>query len=141
MKMSKASSDDIDMAIMLAGYLESIERGYMPDELTDGEECGEFIDTSDNEQYDRLIDGLQLLMRKGSIGRVVLGMAVVCNPNKKFIDPSAETIEGHPDLIRLERENKMLMDAMRMARFCLKFGDGKAAYEFLDEAIKPIIVD
>jgi hypothetical protein len=77
-KMKKASKSDLDMAVGLARYLKDIERGYMPDDLTESEDLEELIDTSNPEQYERLINGLQLLMRKGSISRVVWGMIFVC---------------------------------------------------------------
>ena len=96
MKMAKASETDIEMALKLSGWLDSIENGRMPDDLTDGEDT-EWIDTDDVDQYERLFHGLRRLLNQGSIFRVTLGMAVVCDPENKLLDPGADCIEHHPD--------------------------------------------
>lgn len=96
MKMAKASEPDIQMALKLCGWLESIEAGQMPDDLVDGEDT-EWIDTDDTEQYQILICGIRRLLNQGSIFRVVFGMSVVCDPANKLLDPDASSIEHHPE--------------------------------------------
>ena len=71
MKMAKASEADLSMAMTLANYLDAIDRGHMPDALSEDPESIEYLDYADREQYARLHAGLQLLLRTGSIFRVV----------------------------------------------------------------------
>jgi hypothetical protein len=101
--MAKASQADIDMALDLISVLDDIERGYFPYRFSDHEsESTEWIDTDDNEQYERLIENLKRLLNRGSIGRVIIGMAVVCDPSNECIDPDADCIEHHPKLQQME---------------------------------------
>jgi hypothetical protein len=105
-KMAKASAADLDMAMDLSNYCDAISRGHMPDDISKDEECIEWLDSSDSCQYKRLLRGLQALLCKGSIFRVVFGMAVVCDPSNQCIDPEADTIEHHP--MRQQMENALL---------------------------------
>lgn len=103
MKMAKASEADIDMALDLISVLDDIERGFFPYLFSDQEdEKTEWLDANDREQYDRLIDGLRNLLKRGSIGRVIMGMAVVCDPKNECIDPEADCIEHHPKRHQME---------------------------------------
>ena len=102
MKMAKASEADLTMAMELANFLDAIERGNMPDTLSDDDDCAEWIDTKGCPQYDRLIEGLQDLLDQGSISRVIWGMTVVCDPSNECIDPDASTIEHHPKRNQME---------------------------------------
>ena len=111
--MAKASEADISMAMDLANVMDDIERGYFPAKFSDDEEEGiEWIDTHDREQYEKLIDGLKLLLKKGSISRVIWGMAVVCDPDNEAIDPDADTIEHHPKRLQLEKQRDELLAAL-----------------------------
>lgn len=98
MKMAKASQEDLEMALELASALEDIERGMLPHKMVD-DACGEWIDTNDARQYARLVEFLQETLDRGSIFRVVFGMAVLCDPKNKLIDPDADTLEHHPDIV------------------------------------------
>lgn len=114
MKMAKASSADIDMAMTVANYLDAIDRGHMLDALSEDSESIEWIDTADCEQYGRLIDGLKKLLDQGSISRVIWGMAVVCDPANECIDPNADTIEHHPKRIEAEKQRDELLAALKL---------------------------
>jgi len=106
MKMAKASETDIRMALDLASALEEIESGYFPTNLQancDAEiETSERIDTTDRQQYERLIWGLQNLLRTGSLFRVVFGMAVICDPANELINPDTNVLEHHPKRQKME---------------------------------------
>lgn len=106
MKMAKASPEDLDMAMDLVNVLEDIERGFFPTKLQSDEDAEservEWIDTADRQQYERLFLGLKSLLNKGSIYRVIWGMAVVCDPANECIDPDADCIEHHPMRQQLE---------------------------------------
>jgi hypothetical protein len=103
-KMAKASEADLNMAMDLANVLDDIERGYFPTKLSDDPSSDEteWLDTNDREQYARLVFGLKLMLNRGSIFRVIWGMAVVCDPDNKCIDPDADTIEHHPERQQME---------------------------------------
>ena len=103
MKMAKASPEDIGMALDLIGVLDDIERGYFPHRFSDPDsEISEWLDFTSREQYGRLIDNLRRLLNRGSIGRVIMGMAVVCDPSNECIDPDADCIEHHPKRQQME---------------------------------------
>jgi hypothetical protein len=103
MKMAKASPEDLDMALDLISVLDDIERGFFPYQFSDPDsEISEWLDFTNREQYGRLIDNLRRLLNRGSIGRVIMGMAVVCDPANECIDPDADTIEHHPMRQQLE---------------------------------------
>lgn len=105
MKMAKASPEDLDMALDLISVLDDIERGYFPHRFSDPDsEISEWLDFTNREQYGRLIDNLRRLLNRGSIGRVIMGMAVVCDPANECIDPDADTIEHHPMRQQLEQQ-------------------------------------
>ena len=114
MKMAKASEADINMAMMLTGYLEAIERGWVPSDLAIDDDGCEWIDTDDAAQYDRLIEGLRTLLQRGSIGRVVWGLATICDPANKLLDPDADTLEIHPELARAAEQRDELLAALEL---------------------------
>lgn len=117
MKMAKASEADLSMAMDLANVLGDIEKGYFPAKFSDDPESEEteWLDTKDREQFARLIDGLQKLLDRGSISRVIWGMAVVCDPANELIDPAADFLEHHP--IRQQMEDALLW-ALSPAEVC-----------------------
>jgi len=103
MKMAKASKADIDMALDMISVFDDIERGYFPHRFGDPEsESIEWLDTTNRQQYDRLISNLRGLLNRGSIGRVIMGMAVVSDPKNECIDPDADCIEHHPKRQQME---------------------------------------
>lgn len=114
MKMGKATAEDLEMAMTLDNYLGAIDGGYMPDGLAEDKDNIEFLDSNDCEQYARLIHGLQELLDKGSISRVIWGMAVVCDPANRCIDPDAATIERHPDYASAIEQRDELLAALTL---------------------------
>lgn len=106
MKMAKASRADIDMALTLSTFLDSIDKGYMPDAVSIDPEHIEWLHNDDGEQCCRIVQELREILSHGSLFRVTFGMAVVCDPANKCIDPDADTIEHHP--IRQQMQNALL---------------------------------
>lgn len=102
MKMAKASQADLDMALDLISVLNDIEDGQFPGRFDPDSESTEWLDSNDSQQCDKLIDNLRRLLNRGSIGRVIMGMAVVCDPSNECIDPDADTIEYHPKRQQME---------------------------------------
>ena len=113
MKMAKASEADLNMAMKMANYLDSIERGQMPDDLSEDSDSIEWLDERDTDQYAKLLDGLRDILKRGSIHRVIWGMAVVCDPANKCLDPDADTIEHHPDLVKAAEQRDALLAALK----------------------------
>lgn len=112
--MAKASDTDLDMAMKLVNYLDSIERRQMPDDLSKDDESIEWLDYRDTDQYAKLIDGLCRLLNQGSISRVVFGMYVVCDPANKCLDPDADTLEIHPELEKAAEQRDELLAAAEL---------------------------
>lgn len=99
MKIAKASQDDLDMAMDLAGMLDTLGHQHCPAMPTmiarnDGDED---FDRDDDEQCGRALRALLEVAERGSLMRVVLGAAVMLSPRSKLVDPNADTIEHHPD--------------------------------------------
>ena len=103
MKMAKASKADIDMALELISVLDDIEDGQFPYRFSNPElESIEWLDPDDGPQMGNLLYQLKRHLNRGSIGRVIMGMAVVCDPNNECIDPDADCIEHHPKRQQME---------------------------------------
>lgn len=161
MKMAKASEADLNMAMELCGFLGDIDRRYVPERCSEGGEGIEFLDTDDGEQCSRIVEALHDILQKGSINRVVWGMAVVCDPANECIDPAADTIEHHPkrqlleqqrddavsqaaavneQFIEISRQRDLLLEALEFARqkiaeLHIDAGDDDCHYPIIDDAI------
>lgn len=105
MKMAKASKADISMAFVLAHALDAISSNWgatMPEEIAkqhdDGEQESFYL--NDDENCRRVCEYLIQLTRGASLMRVVMGMAVLLDPNNKLVDPNSDTLEHHPDTVR-----------------------------------------
>lgn len=104
MTMSKASEEDLCMAIDLAGALDALTDTWcarMPDEVArlEGDDSIEPFDRYDDEQCGRVLRHLLYTANRGSLFRVVFGMAVVLNPSNSCVNHEADTIERHPDAV------------------------------------------
>ena len=98
MKMARASEQDLEAALTVSRIIEELEKGYMPGD--DNAEETEFFDQDDPEHCKRALDAILSAAHQGSIFRVTFGMAVVLDPRNKLLDPDADTLELHPDLVR-----------------------------------------
>lgn len=107
MKMAKASERDMKMAMRLCTVLESLERGYMPPDarLPDGADNEDFYSENAEDCY-RAMKEVLGIVRSGSIGRVIWGMAVLLDPANKVVDPDADTLEDHPDTVAANKDAK-----------------------------------
>ncbi len=105
MKVAKASKADLDMVFDLAGALDSLTQRWAPTmpeaiELTDNEDDHEDFDCNDDAQCGRALRHLLDIVERGSIFRAAMNLAVVLDPKNKCVDPDADTIEHHPDLVK-----------------------------------------
>lgn len=96
--MARASEQDLEAALTVSRIIEELEKGYMPGD--DNAEETEFFDQDDPAHCKRALDAILIAARQGSIFRVAFGMAVVLDPRNKVLDPDADTLELHPDLVR-----------------------------------------
>ena len=102
MRMAKASEADMKMAMDLCGVLDALGHRLvptMPDciaELAAGCESERF-NRDDDGQCGRALRYLLDIADRGSLMRVVWGMAVLLDPRNGVIDPEADTLEHHPD--------------------------------------------
>jgi hypothetical protein len=98
MKMARASEADIEASLEILRHLEALERGFMP-EVGDGDEI-EWFAPEDPDDCQRALRAILDASAKGSIFRVVFGMAVVLDPRNELLDPGADTIEMHPKIVK-----------------------------------------
>jgi len=106
MKMAKASEADLNMAMDLSNALENLAGRWgavMPEaveRLRDGDES-EHFDIDKPEQAQRALRHILQLIGNASLMRVVFGCAVMLDPVNRLVDPDADTIEHHPDRLKL----------------------------------------
>lgn len=101
MKMAKASEADLNMAMDLAGALDSLSHRWVPSFPqgcgdTDPDADADF-DRDDDAHCGRALRYLLDLSDRASLMRVVFGAAVMLDPKNQCVDPNADTIEHHPD--------------------------------------------
>lgn len=94
MKMAKASQEDIEMTFELCRSLEDLQKGYLPEAFSGGEESLVWYD--EDEDAVRVVHHLLSILRKGSLFRVAFGMAVLLDPRNEVVDPESDCLEIHP---------------------------------------------
>jgi len=111
MKMAKASTADIEMAMELSRFIEDLVDGMCPKQACEDPESDdiEWLEDDPDEQHIRIISALQGIARKGSIFRVTFGMSVLIDPRNELVDPAADTLEPHPKLEKLAESNAELL--------------------------------
>ena len=102
MVMAKASEQDLQAALDLAGVLEDIDKGFFPRNPADkdADDSGEpqFFDEDDPKHLRVLFDRIKYCLdaAPGGIFRVTFGMATVLDPRNEIVDPNADHLEVHP---------------------------------------------
>ena len=128
MKMAKPSDEDIRLAMDIARIVEDLEQRYRP-ELVFGEDDQElWLDTESIDELQAVVEKIREIAARGSIFRVVFGMAVAIDPKNAVFDPDADTLELHP----------ILLDALRDAkryRHLRTLGPGRLLDEIADPAL------
>lgn len=112
MKMAKASQADLDLAMKITSALEAIERGLMPDAISEDDEAAEWFDIDDHRDCKRVLEHLLDESKKGSLARVTWGMFIICDEDSKILDPAVDHLALHPDLsdagqMRKERDEAL----------------------------------
>lgn len=141
MKMAKASKADLDMAMELCNALDALTQRWgatVPDEIAkpDGGDENEYFDRDDREQCQRVLGYLLELADRASLMRVVWGCAVMLDPTNKCVDPNADTIEHHPDLVNNAKDAERYRSLRRGQKWSVIDGIGNALRaDDLDAAI------
>ena len=106
MKMAKASQADLAMAVDLATAFEHLTSRWnaaLPEGMQKPPDSGaqdvdiERFDSDDDKQCGRVLRHLLDIVNRGSLFRVVWGMLVLLDPANRCVDPSADSIQHHPD--------------------------------------------
>ncbi len=103
MKMAKASEADLEMAMELCGALDALTNHWptLPNGLcsegNDSRDDG--FDCDDDQQCGTVLRHLLAIAERASLMRVVWGMAVLLDPANKIVDPDADTLEHHPEIV------------------------------------------
>lgn len=104
MKMAKASEEDLRMAMDLVGALDALGQRFAPcmpeaiERLKGGRDVERF-DSDDDAQCGRALRHLLEVAERGSLSRVIYGMAVLLDPANKVVDPVADSLEHHPETV------------------------------------------
>lgn len=114
MKMAKASTADIEMALELSRFVEDLVDGICPKQAMEKPESEgtEWLEDDPDDQHIKIIAALTAIARKGSIFRVTFGMSVLLDPRNELVDPDAETLEPHPKFNRAAAINDELISAL-----------------------------
>ncbi|TPQ24907.1 hypothetical protein [Methylomonas koyamae] len=154
MNIAKASEKDIEMALALSGQLEALEKCFMPlAHDDDGDEDDSMFDREDPDQCKIALNRIIDTLRRGSIGRVVWGMAALCDQKSIVLNPDSDIIELHPDLSnRKQRQTGILqwanatfgretasVTAERIARFMEEAIELAQAVDMTSSDIKELV--
>lgn len=105
MSIERASQGDMDMAMELCRALEDLSGPWfpvMPRAIAEPEERSESepFDPDDDAQCARVVEYLLKLTRRGSLMRVVYGMATLLHPKNRMVNPESDVLERHPDVAK-----------------------------------------
>jgi hypothetical protein len=115
MKMAKASEADLRMAMDLCSALDLLGQRFIPCMPEAIEQLGpdderEPFDSDDDAQCGRAMRHLLEIAERGSLMRVVWGMAVLLDPANRMVDSDADTLERHPSHAAAVAALKNLVD-------------------------------
>lgn len=135
MKMAKASTADMEMAMKLCSALEAMDRRFFPDGA-EGENDPEDFDCDDDTHCGQALRHVLDILQGGSINRVIWGMYVMPDPVNKVVDPDAHTLEDHPETLAAMKDAERYRLLRRGQHWSVIDGIGDALRaEGLDAAI------
>lgn len=141
MKMAKPTFEDISLAMDIARIVEDLEERYRP-ALVFGEDDQElWLDMESIDELQAVVEKIREIAARGSIFRVVFGMAVAIDEKNAVFDPDADTLELHPILLDALRDAKRYryMRAFRPGLLLDMLGDSaKPNDQFADELDREI---
>lgn len=106
MKMAKPTEADISLAMDIARIVEDLGQGYRPALVFGDDDEDLWLDTESIDEMQAVVEKIREIVARGSIYRVVLGMAVALDPRNVVFDPDADTLELHPILLDALRDAK-----------------------------------
>lgn len=98
MRMARASAQDLEIANQIAGALDQLIDGYVPECVSTSEEDFVWLDVDDAEQCQQVLLKLIDIARGGSMMRATFGMAILLDPRNEILDPSSDCLDLHPKL-------------------------------------------
>lgn len=105
MNIAKASAADLEVGLELVTAFDSMTSHWFPAvpmPCAQGSADGfEPLDLDDAQQCRRVLEYLIGVAGRGSLARVVYGMASLCHPENRVLDPASDVLELHPDLVAL----------------------------------------
>lgn len=135
MKMAKASDADMEMALKLCSALEAVDRRYFPDG-SEGSNDPEDFDLDDDTHCGQVLRHLHQVLQGGSIGRVIWGMYILLSKENEFIDPNADTLELHPELVAAGKDAERYREVRRGQHWSVINGIGDSLRaDALDAAV------
>lgn len=95
MKMAKANENDLEAALEMCRALEVLEGGYLPDEMTEGDDCVAYYA---DEHAEKVVEYLVAISKRASLFRVCFGMTVLLDPVNQIVDQQLSHLELHSRL-------------------------------------------
>lgn len=131
-RMAKASADDLSAAKQLVSILDQIGDGSYPFVGEPTDEVPLYFDADDPDHVEHafglIVDVLNL--SPGFPCRVVHGMATLLAPENNLVDPDADHLAPHPDLISKSATRKTIVALRSTAVELANDGD-----EFAEHAV------
>lgn len=93
--MAKANENDLNAALEMCRALETLEGGYLPDEMTEGEDSVAYYA---DEHAEKVVEHLVAIAKRASLFRVCFGMTVLLDPANNIVDQEASHLDLHPRL-------------------------------------------
>ena len=109
--MAKANEKDMEAALAMCCALESLERGYLPDEMTEGQDGPVWYD--ERQHAASVVEFMIGIQNRASLFRICFGMTVVLDPRNEIVDPDLTHLELHPKFARVATQRGQLLAAIR----------------------------
>ena len=106
MKMARASENDIEVSMEIASIIDDLVSGYRPWKVfgADDDNGGGRLDMESADDLRAVVEKLVEIAGRGSLFRVIWGMAVALDPNNEIFDPAARVLELHPRFDAMAKE-------------------------------------
>lgn len=100
LRMAKATAEDIDAAMDVHQILRAMDDG------------GDHRDVEGYGDQDSAQEALLVAFDRGSLMRVIWGMAVLLDPKNEIVDPDSDVLAAHPKVARMQAEIERLQAAL-----------------------------
>lgn len=103
MRMAKADDADIQALLDVVSVIESMAKGWMPElalETGDDKPDDDFFDRDYPAHCRYVVDMLLRAEMRGGLFRAAFGLTVLLSPRNELVDPDADHITKHPNIVR-----------------------------------------